>query len=223
MNVPIKTAANTIAIRTPGKSKSAPSMSGSATDRSTAMQMIALAIEPPKSNIERIEISPSTGALVKKHNSNVTLAAAAIAPRISNDRRRMLLPSVGRANNALIAVAAAIGTFMRKTDCQPNEATRTPPAKAPIVAPDEEIRLHTPRARLRSTPSAKMVFIKATVEGNNIDPPTPWTMRAAITISIDFAAAPITDPIPNTIREKTKVRLRPSRSAARPPSIKQPL
>ena len=50
----------------------------------------------------------------------------------------------------------------------------------------------------------------------------PWTARATISISCDWAAPPISDATPNSASAATNTRRCPSRSAARPPSIRNP-
>jgi hypothetical protein len=53
-------------------------------------------------------------------------------------------------------------------------------------------------------------------ESGNVAPPTPWIARPAISTSIDWDSAAISDPRPNVVRVTTSIRSLPSMSPRRP-------
>ena len=79
-----------------------------------------------------------------------------------------------------------------------------------------------PSALLRSAPSVNMFRTVDSAAGRNIAAPNPWVTRIAIrTASVPASEAP-SDAAVNTARPAMITRRRPSRSAARPPSSRNP-
>jgi hypothetical protein len=58
--------------------------------------------------------------------------------------------------------------------------------------------------------------------GDIIAPPRPWTSRAPISMADDVVRPPVSEAAMNSITPAMKIRRRPSRSAARPPSSGNP-
>jgi hypothetical protein len=79
-----------------------------------------------------------------------------------------------------------------------------------------------PSARLRSAPSANVVVMIDSAAGETIAAPRPWIARATISHASDCANPPASDANENTISPIMNMRLRPSRSARRPPSSRKP-
>lgn len=72
-----------------------------------------------------------------------------------------------------------MGTLTNSTHRQFSHSTRMPPASSPIAPPPADTAANTPKARLRSGPSRKVVLIRASDVGEAIAPPTPCSARAA--------------------------------------------
>src|SRR5581483_2150330 len=97
-----------------------------------------------------------------------------------------------------------------------------PPAITPTVAPPAPSPPQIPSALLRSAPSANMFITIDRAAGTMSAAPNPWTALAAISdISPVDSAAP-SDAAVNNESPTIRIRRRPSRSAARPPSNMKP-
>ncbi|GAA2700531.1 hypothetical protein GCM10010412_097730 [Nonomuraea recticatena] len=77
-------------------------------------------------------------------------------------------------------------------------------------------------ARARAGPAGIAVVRIVSVAGATTAAPSPWIVRAAISSSGVVASPPARPAIANTARPAAKVRLRPNRSAVRPPSSRNP-
>ena len=78
------------------------------------------------------------------------------------------------------AATTAIGTFTSSTHSQPRYSVSTPPSSTPAAPPAPATAPQTPRALLRSAPSAKVVVTIASAAGEMMAAPRPWSARAAI-------------------------------------------
>jgi hypothetical protein len=87
---------------------------------------------------------------------------------------------------------------------------------APLTAPN------APSALFRSAPSGNIARISASAAGAIIAAPRPSTVRAAISIPVDLAKPQASDAAVNTPAPVIRIRRRPSRSADRPPSSRNP-
>src|SRR5579859_7183537 len=105
---------------------------------------------------------------------------------------------------------------------QPAYRVRSPPAITPTVAPPAPSPPQIPRALLRSAPSRNMFITIERAAGSMIAAPMPWTARAPIMNPTPVASAAASDATVNSPRPTIRMRRRPSRSAARPPSSKNP-
>ena len=74
----------------------------------------------------------------------------------------------------------------------------TPPTIGPAAILRPKTAAHTPIALARSFGSVITLTTIAKATGLSIDPPTPWTIRAAINISTDGASAQAIDATPKT-------------------------
>src|SRR3954471_15044400 len=120
------------------------------------------------------------------------------------------------------AAARPMGTLMKRIHCQPATSVSTPPSSTPAAPPAPPIAPHAPSALLRSEPSVKVVVMIARLAGEMIAPPSPWVARAAISIPWLEASPPTSEATEISSRPPTNTRLRPSRSAIRPPSSRKP-
>jgi hypothetical protein len=97
-----------------------------------------------------------------------------------------------------------------------------PPRSTPATPPNPAIPPHTPSARLRSGPSANVVTRIDRAAGAMIAAPMPWMARAAIRMPLVVARPHVSEAAENTTSPIRNIRLRPSRSAARPPRRSSP-
>ncbi|MGC0410444.1 hypothetical protein RKD31_003687 [Streptomyces sp. SAI-163] len=79
-----------------------------------------------------------------------------------------------------------------------------------------------PKAFPRSLGSVNVVVSRDSAEGARTAAKTPWRARAPKSIAEVVAAPPIAEAAAKPISPMTKVRLRPTRSATRPPSSSRP-
>ena len=98
----------------------------------------------------------------------------------------------------------------------------SPPVIRPNVAPDAAMAPHRPSALLRSAPSANMFITIDSAAGSTTAAPNPCTPRNAISRPSFLASPQPSDAVVKMARPSMKIRRRPSRSAARPPSSKKP-
>jgi hypothetical protein len=126
------------------------------------------------------------------------------------------------ARSAAMAARVTTGTFIRKIQRQSSRSVSRPPATRPTENPALPLAPNTPRARLRSGPSAKVVAMMATAAGTVSAAPTPCTARAAMRNPPDGASPQASDMAENSASPATNTRRRPRRSAARPPSSNSP-
>ena len=94
------------------------------------------------------------------------------------------------------AATSPIGTLTNSTQRQLSPLVRIPPSSTPAAPP-----------ALANAPIAA---------------PRPWTARAAISQPADWAIPPANEASENTTRPSMNMRRRPSRSATRPPSRRNP-
>jgi hypothetical protein len=74
----------------------------------------------------------------------------------------------------------------------------------------------------RSTPSAKVVVMIDSAAGATSAAPSPWSPRQTMSIS-ELVESPFSkEAIVKTTTPTRKMRLRPTRSPARPPSSRKP-
>src|ERR671935_3018828 len=106
--------------------------------------------------------------------------------------------------------------------CQPAYRVKRPPAITPTVAPPAPRPPQIPRALLRSAPSSNMFITIDSAAGSMIAAPMPWTARAPIMNPAPVASAAARDAALNSPSPSIRMRRRPSTSAARPPSSKNP-
>ena len=97
-----------------------------------------------------------------------------------------------------------------------------PPRRAPAEAPADATALQTPSARARVVGSVKVAVMIVKVAGARMAAPNPCSARAPINIAWFCDKPPIRLETVKMARPAMKMRLRPNRSAARPPSSMKP-
>ena len=81
---------------------------------------------------------------------------------------------------------------------------------------------HTPSALFRSAPSLNMFITIDSAAGKTTAAPNPCSPRIAIRKPLLLASPAASDAAEKTARPSIRIRRRPSRSAARPPSSRKP-
>jgi hypothetical protein len=97
-----------------------------------------------------------------------------------------------------------------------------PPASTPTLAPLAPMAPHRPSALFRSAPSVNMFITIDRAAGSTMAAPRPWTPRMMIRKMPLVASAQASEAAVNSASPAVNTRLRPSRSAARPPSSRNP-
>ena len=115
-----------------------------------------------------------------------------------------------------------MGTFTNSTQRHDSHEVSMPPASRPRAPPAPATAPNTPKARLRSGPSAKLVVIRARAVGAAMAPPTPWRARAASSQPEEVARPPRNDARVKIRIPAMNTRRRPRMSPARPPSSRSP-
>ena len=144
------------------------------------------------------------------------------APARSN--ARVAAPEVdsGTMREENTKVAMPIGTLTKKIHSQASRSVRMPPSRRPNAAPPAAMPPQTPRAFVRSSPSGKVVVMIDSAAGETSAAPRPCRPRARMSIVPDCASPSSSDAKVNSAMPARNRRLRPSRSAARPPSSRKP-
>ena len=114
------------------------------------------------------------------------------------------------------------GTLTQKIHSQPRYFVRIPPKRTPAAAPEPPSAPQIPSALFRSAPSRKVVVTIDSAAGEMIAAPRPCTARALIKTPELLAKPQTSEAIVKSVRPTRKIRLRPSRSAIRPPSKRNP-
>lgn len=144
-------------------------------------------------------------------------APSASAP----SRSPMPFPDASR-RSAMIVAAIPIGTLIRKIACQLTTCVNVPPSRSPIEPPAAAVKLKTPIAFARSSPSSNIVTIIARITEDAMAPPSPCTKRAATKSSRVHATPQSSDASVNVTRPAIKTRLLPIKSPRRPASSNRP-
>ena len=105
----------------------------------------------------------------------------------STSNRCAVVVSAGTRQNANARPATPTGTLTKKIHCQPRLSTSTPPASGPTRVATPAVAPHTLIATPRRS-GGKIRVIVDRVCGVSSAAPTPWTTRAAISVSMDPAS-----------------------------------
>ena len=120
-------------------------------------------------------------------------------------------------------IAIPTGTFTKKIHCQPRYSVRIPPSSTPAAAPLPATAPQIPNALLRSAPPwLKDALMIASVAGEMIAPPSPWSARNTISHAPLCAKPHMSEPNVKSAMPIMNTRRRPNTSAARPPRSRKP-
>ena len=164
------------------------------------------------------EVQPALVACERAKTIAARLPVARTAPRRSSPRHWGRAASAGTILIVVTARARPTGTLIRKIACQPMSEVSAPPRSTPTAAPAPPTAPQAPSARARSWPSVNVAMMIERAAGESIAAPSPWPARAANKAVALAARAEATDAAVKTPRPVRNMRLRPMRSAARPPS-----
>jgi hypothetical protein len=115
--------------------------------------------------------------------------------------------------------ASPMGRLIRKMARQSSEDTSVPPTIGPSAIEMPNTAPHTPTACARSRGSVKVLVMIDIATGLSIEAPTAWRTRNTTRSSTLGARLHNSDATANTVKPRTKVRLRPKRSAIEPESM----
>ena len=211
-----------LALRSPGIRSRSARTSGSGWCRSTAANTAAATPARASAPSRTGEAQPSTPAWDTANTAAATATVISSAPvpssLVPGPRRRDSRSSHG----ARATASRPTGTFTRNTARQLVNWTSTPPRTCPATKPTEAVAPYRPRARLRCGPSANPVVIRDSAAGATSAAPAPCTSRAATSRTGSWARPPASEAAEKTSSPAMNMRLRPNRSAARPPRISSP-
>src|SRR5580704_8872671 len=126
------------------------------------------------------EPHPTLTAPTMAYTNSERPAVTVMAPGKSNVVTSLSAWLSAIVHGARPAAMIAIGTVTKNTHRQLNPLVKIPPSSTPAAPPAPTVAPQTPRARLRSEPSAKVVVSIERAAGDTIAAPIPWTARAAI-------------------------------------------
>ena len=115
-----------------------------------------------------------------------------------------------------------IGTLISRIHRQDSASVSSPPMIPPAAPPTAPIAPQVEIALVRYGPSANEVVRIVSVAGETIAAPSPCTTRAATSMPPVVAAPPTRLASVNRAMPAMNTRRRPYRSAARPPSSRNP-
>jgi hypothetical protein len=160
-------------------------------------------------------LQPSWLASINPYVTKKSAAVPRTSPRTSSCRSTSETDSV-TVRTATISATIPIGTFKKKTDCQPRRSTMYPPSVGPRARAIPETPAQMPSAFARSFTGKVTVKIES-VPGIRRAPPTPCNARNAISW-VGFCETPQRNE--NTVKTPTPARnifFRPYRSPMMPP------
>ena len=119
-------------------------------------------------------------------------------------------------------ISAPTGRLTKKIHRQDSQVVSIPPASTPIAPPAPLTAPNAPSALVRCGPSGKIARISDSAAGAIIAAPRPSTARAATSKPAELASPQASEPAVNRPVPAIRIARRPSRSASRPPSSRNP-
>ena len=196
-------------------------MSGSGWRSSQTTKPTSMANDTAKKPSVVPASQPSWPALVIAYTTNESPPVTSTAPGTSNAltfASRLSLSRIG----ARMKPVTPTGMFTKKIHSQLRASVRMPPSRTPAAAPKPPTAPQTPSAMFRSRPSVNVVERIDNAAGVMTAAPSPCSARAEISDASDHARPAISEARVNRTMPARKMRLRPSRSAARPPRSRKP-
>ncbi len=148
-------------------------------------------------------------------------AVTSSAPGTSSRRPSPRRLSVSQ-SSAPASTSAPTGTLISSTQRQVRYSVSTPPTRPPTAPPPAPTAVQVAMARVRAGPAGNAVVRMVRVAGESTAAPMPWTARAAISCHGSCARPPARLATVKRVSPTTNIRLRPKRSATRPPSSMKP-
>ena len=167
-------------------------------------------------------LQPCWLARVIAYTSTIRPAVIEVAPETSKCRCASAARLSLRSHGLTARTATPTGRLTKKIHDQLRYEVRTPPSSTPTAPPMPDAAPQTPSAMLRSRPSRKVVTTIESAAGASSAPPSPCSARVTISAPSDQASPDSNEPSVKTATPAMNSRLRPSRSASRPPSSSVP-
>ena len=168
------------------------------------------------------DVQPWSTPRLSPYTSSSRPPVTAVAPSASNRREATSGRSAGRNRAARAMRAIPMGTLMKNTQRQPGPSVSRPLAITPIDAEVPATAPKIPRAQFRSRPSEKVTARIESAVGATSAAPNPWSARAPINSSCDWARPARSEAPENNASPVRKIRRLPSRSPSRPPRSRNP-
>ena len=214
---PARLAAATVRLR-----KNDSGSSGAADRASISMNTASSAAAPASSPAVVAEPQPWPDAVTTAYTSSDRPPVTVTAPATSNRRWPRSARLSGSSGRAPATISAPTGRLTKKIHRQDSQVVSIPPASTPIAPPAPLTAPNAPSALVRSGPSGKIARISDSAAGAIIAAPRPSAARAATSMPADPASPQASEPAENTAAPAIRIARRPSRSASRPPSSKNP-
>ncbi len=135
----------------------------------------------PKPSV-RTEPSPKSDDWTIVYTPSISATVTSTAPTTSTPFSIPIPRSDASRRNESAAVTTPIGTLTKKIQCQLTAWVMSPPARSPIAAPADAMKLKMPNAFASSSGLGKSDTIMARITAELTAPPMPCTKRAAINI-----------------------------------------
>ena len=214
---PARFAAVTVRLR-----KNVSGSSGAADRASITMNAAISAAAPASRPIVVAEAQPWLAAVTTAYTSTDRPPLMVTAPATSNRRRARLARLSGSSGRAAATISVPNGRLTKKTHGQDSQVVSIPPASTPMAPPAPLTAPNAPSALLRSAPAGKIARISDIAAGAIIAAPSPSAARAATSIPGERASPQASEATVNKPAPAIRIRRRPSRSASRPPSSRNP-
>ena len=180
------------------------------------------AAEAARSPIVSVVAQPCWLACVSAYTSSIRPPVIDAAPAVSKWRWSRSARLSFSSSGLITSTTTPTGTLMKKIQDQLSALVSAPPSRTPAAPPLPEAAPQIPRATLRSRPSLNVVVRIESAAGASSAAPSPCRPRKAIREPDDQARPLSREKTVNTAMPAMKMRLRPSRSAIRPPSSRTP-
>jgi hypothetical protein len=214
---PARFAAATVRLR-----KNDSGTSGAADRASISTNAAISAAEPVSRPIVAAELQPWLLAVTTAYTSSDRPPVTVTAPATSRRRWPRSARLSGSSGRAPAKISAPTGRLTKKIDGQDSQVVSIPPASTPMAPPAPPTAPNAPSALFRSGPSGNIARISDSAAGAISAAPSPSAARAATSAPAEADSPQASEAAVNTAAPMIRIRRRPSRSASRPPSSKNP-
>ena len=214
-------AATTLAAVNVRRRKTRRGTSGAGERRSTATKATSSATPSAANPIVADDSQPSSTVRLMAYTIAIRPAVTVTAPATSAGVRSEGRPPGTNSMTSPIR-AAPMGTLTRKIHSHPGPSVNSPPAITPTVPAAPPTAPKMPSALFLAAPSVKVLVRIDRAAGAASAAPIPCTALAPTSCQRASDSPAASDAAANSARPLTSTRRRPNRSAARPPSSRNP-